>query len=95
MNKFLSTKKFSDLGAKFLKEGLTVEVMFDGSDPVGAELPFNVELKVVETVPGVRGRHGKPGHEAGQSGNRCDGQCSSFYQRRRSDSRRYPHGSIS
>jgi elongation factor P len=48
-------------GAKFLKEGLTVEVMFDGSDPVGAELPFNVELKIVETVPGVRGDTANPG----------------------------------
>jgi elongation factor P len=48
-------------GAKFLKEGLSVEVMFDGVDPVGAELPFNVELKVVETVPGVRGDTANPG----------------------------------
>ena len=29
--------------------------MFDGTDPVGAELPFNVNLKVVETVPGIKG----------------------------------------
>ena len=29
--------------------------MFDGSTPVGAELPMNVELKVTETTPGVRG----------------------------------------
>lgn len=42
-------------GAKFLKEGEIVEIMFDGTQPVGAELPFNVNLKVVETVPGVRG----------------------------------------
>jgi elongation factor P len=48
-------------GAKFLKEGLSVEVMFDGADPVGAELPFNVELKVIETVPGVRGDTANPG----------------------------------
>ncbi len=26
-----------------------------GMDIVGCEIPFNVELKVVETVPGVRG----------------------------------------
>ena len=48
-------------GAKFLKEGATVEVMFDGVDPIGAELPFNVELKVMETVPGVRGDTANPG----------------------------------
>jgi len=54
-------EKILGAGAKFLKEGLTVEVMFDGSDPVGAELPFNVELKIVETVPGVRGDTANPG----------------------------------
>jgi elongation factor P len=42
-------------GAKYLKEGEIVELMFDGTQPVGAELPFNVELKVVETVSGVKG----------------------------------------
>ncbi|HWP81414.1 MAG TPA: elongation factor P [Bacteroidota bacterium] len=42
-------------GAKFLKEGETVQLMMVGSQIVGAELPFNVELRVVETVPGVRG----------------------------------------
>ena len=42
-------------GAKFLKEGETVQLQMVGLDIVGAEIPFNVELKVVETVPGVRG----------------------------------------
>jgi elongation factor P len=42
-------------GAKFLKEGETVQLMMVEGQIVGAELPFNVELKVVETVPGVRG----------------------------------------
>lgn len=42
-------------GAKFLKEGETVQLMMVGHDIIGAEIPFNVELKVVETVPGVRG----------------------------------------
>ena len=42
-------------GAKFLKEGETVQLMMVGHDIVGAEIPFNVELKVVETEPGVRG----------------------------------------
>ena len=42
-------------GAKFLKEGETVQLQMVGMDIVGAEIPFNVELKVVETVPGVRG----------------------------------------
>jgi elongation factor P len=42
-------------GAEFLKEGETVQLMMVGTDIVGAELPFKVDLKVVETVPGVRG----------------------------------------
>jgi elongation factor P len=32
-----------------------VRLMVVESDVVGSELPFNVELKVIETVPGVRG----------------------------------------
>jgi elongation factor P len=56
-----SDEKLLGTGAKFLKEGNVVEVMFDGSDPVGAELPYNVELKVIETVPGVRGDTANPG----------------------------------
>jgi elongation factor P len=42
-------------GAQFLKEGETVQLQMVGMDIVGAEIPFNVELRVVETVPGVRG----------------------------------------
>ena len=42
-------------GAKFLKEGETVQLMMVGMDIVACEIPFNVELKVVDTVPGVRG----------------------------------------
>ncbi|MBI2618915.1 MAG: elongation factor P [Ignavibacteriales bacterium] len=41
--------------AKFLKEGETVQLMMVGLDIIGAEIPFNVALKVVETVPGVKG----------------------------------------
>ena len=41
--------------AKFLKEGETVQLMMVGMDIVGCEIPPNVELKVVDTVPGVRG----------------------------------------
>ena len=42
-------------GAEFLKEGETVQLLLVGTDIVGAELPFKVDLKIVETVPGVRG----------------------------------------
>jgi len=42
-------------GAQFLKEGGTVQLQMVGMDIVGAEIPQNVELKIVETVPGVKG----------------------------------------
>jgi elongation factor P len=42
-------------GAQFLKEGETVQLQMVGMDIVGAEIPQNVELKVIETVPGVKG----------------------------------------
>ncbi len=48
-------EKLLGQGAEFLKEGETVVLNLVGTDIVGAELPHNVELKIVETVPGVRG----------------------------------------
>ena len=40
---------------KFLNEGDTVEVETYQNTIVGCQLPLSVELKVVETVPGVKG----------------------------------------
>jgi elongation factor P len=34
---------------------MTIRVEFYGSEPVGIELPQTVDLKVVETVPGIKG----------------------------------------
>ncbi|MGA9117319.1 MAG: elongation factor P [Bacteroidota bacterium] len=42
-------------GAQFLKDGESVDILFNGIDITGIELPISVELRVVETVPGVRG----------------------------------------
>ena len=42
-------------GAKFLKEGETIQLMITEGQVIGAELPFKVELRVTETVPGVKG----------------------------------------
>lgn len=42
-------------GAQFLKDGEVVDILFNGNDITGIELPITVALKVVETVPGVRG----------------------------------------
>ncbi len=41
--------------AKFLKEGIEVEGLYINEEFLGIELPTFVELKVVHTVPGVRG----------------------------------------
>jgi elongation factor P len=42
-------------GAKFLKDGEGVDILFNGTDITGIELPITVDLQIKETVPGVRG----------------------------------------
>jgi elongation factor P len=39
----------------FLKPEMLIRVEFYGAEPVGIELPQAVDLKVVETVPGIKG----------------------------------------
>ena len=39
----------------YLKSDMTIRVEFYGDEPVGIELPQTVDLKVVETVPGIKG----------------------------------------
>ena len=39
----------------FLKNEMTIKVEFYGENPVGIELPPTVDLKVVETVPAIKG----------------------------------------
>ena len=39
----------------YLKPEMTIQVEFYGTEPVGIELPQTVDLKVLETVPGIRG----------------------------------------
>jgi elongation factor P len=39
----------------YLKPEMTIRVEFYGTEPVGIELPQTVDLKVVETVPGIKG----------------------------------------
>jgi len=41
--------------AQFLKDGLEIEMLFDGDTPVIIELPNFVELTVLTTDPGVKG----------------------------------------
>ena len=42
-------------GIKFLKETETVNITFNGTDIIAVTIPITVELKVVETPPGIRG----------------------------------------
>jgi elongation factor P len=42
-------------GINFLKENETVDIAFNGNDIVSVVIPITVQLKIVETVPGVRG----------------------------------------
>jgi elongation factor P len=42
-------------GIKFLKETETVTILFNDTEIISVTIPITVELKVVETVPGVRG----------------------------------------
>jgi len=39
----------------YLKEGMTLDIMYYKEEPISVELPNSVELKVVETDPGFRG----------------------------------------
>ena len=41
--------------AKFLKDGMTVEVLIWQEKPVDIQLPLKIKYKVIETSPGVRG----------------------------------------
>ena len=53
-------------GAKFLKDGESIDMLFNGNDITGIEIPITVELKVVETVPGVRGDTAQSGTKPAQ-----------------------------
>lgn len=42
-------------GAKFMKEGDTVQIAFEGENPVSAEPPQHAILEITYTEPGVKG----------------------------------------
>ena len=42
-------------GAKYLKEGMEVNVIFHNGKVLEVELPISITLKVTETDPGVKG----------------------------------------
>ena len=49
------TKEHVGVAVKYLKENVEVEVEFYEKRSVGLELPVSVELKVVQTTPGLKG----------------------------------------
>jgi elongation factor P len=50
----MSTEALGD-SVNYLVPDATIGVEFYGSEPVGIELPVTVDLKVVDTVPGIKG----------------------------------------
>lgn len=50
----LSPEQMAD-AKKFLKENMSIGIMFFQGLVIGIDLPYSVELKVVETDPGIRG----------------------------------------
>lgn len=49
------TKEVLGPSASFLSENLEVDVTYLDGEFIGIELPANVVLKIVETVPGIKG----------------------------------------
>lgn len=49
------TKEQLDSAIHFLKENMNIAVMLFQGVVIGVELPYSVELRVVETDPGIRG----------------------------------------
>ena len=41
--------------SKFMKDGMEVELLSHGKEPLGIELPIFVELEITKTEPGVKG----------------------------------------
>ena len=50
----LTAEQLGD-ATKFLKENMNIAVMFFQNVIIGVDLPYSVELRVVETDPGIRG----------------------------------------
>ncbi|MCL6479444.1 MAG: elongation factor P [Peptococcaceae bacterium] len=50
----LTAEQLGD-ATKYLKENMTLNVLFYQGKPIGVDLPNYVELEVVETTPGIKG----------------------------------------
>jgi elongation factor P len=54
-DQFHLPKSMMERESKYLKEGDAVEVEYFENEVVGCQLPITVDLRVVETVPGIKG----------------------------------------
>jgi elongation factor P len=50
----ISSEALGD-SVNYLKPEMTIQVEFYGEEPVGIELPQSVDLKVLDTAPGIKG----------------------------------------
>jgi elongation factor P len=50
----ISSEALGD-SVNYIKPEMTIQVEFYGTEPVGIELPQTVDLKVMETVPAIKG----------------------------------------
>jgi elongation factor P len=50
----ISSEALGD-SVNYLKPEMTIQVEFYGEEPVGIELPQTVDLKVLDTAPGIKG----------------------------------------
>ena len=41
--------------ARYLKEGANIDILYYGDEPIDVEMPSSVEMRVVQTLPGIRG----------------------------------------
>ncbi len=52
--RIISAKTLGDT-AKYLKDGMAVELLLHGEEPLSVSLPVNVDLKIARTEPGFKG----------------------------------------
>lgn len=51
---FIEEKNLGDT-KNYLKEGMTITVLFHNGEPIGAEIQNFVDLKIIKTEPGIKG----------------------------------------
>ncbi len=79
---------------KYLKENDTVVLTMYEGKPIDVELPATVELKVIETEPGIKGAHRRGPIQARGSGDRPEDHRAAVHQPGRNPPSRYAHGRV-